>query len=68
MVDTKSEYGDAPFVKHKKMECNFSKQVLKSLVGIEKAERALKSISMGELPTLDGKSKFSFDCKLTSCC
>jgi hypothetical protein len=62
MVDTKSEYGDAPVVSHKKMECNFSKQVLKSLVGIEKAERALKSISMATIPTSD-KRHISFDCK-----
>ena len=62
MVDTKSEYGDSPVLSHKKMECNFSKQVLKSLIGIEKAERALKSISMGTLPTQD-KKNFSFDSK-----
>jgi hypothetical protein len=60
MVDTKSELGDNPFPSHKK-ECKFSKQILKSLVGIERAELALKSISMGMLPTTDKKS-FSIGC------
>lgn len=38
MVDTVSELGgDSPVVK-KRFDCNFSRQILKSLVGLEKAE------------------------------
>jgi hypothetical protein len=50
MVDTKSELGDRPFADNKKQECAFSKNILKSLVGLERAENALKSISMSSLP------------------
>jgi hypothetical protein len=60
--DTKSELGDHPF-STKKLTCNFSKQILKSMVGIERAELALKSISMGMLPRNDIKQAFSIDRK-----
>lgn len=61
MVDIKSEAGDNPY-SGKKLECNFSKNILKSLVGLERAENALKSISMGSIPQTS-KKLFSFDCK-----
>jgi HJR/Mrr/RecB family endonuclease len=61
MVDIKSELGDSPFA-GKKIQCNFSKKILKSLVGLERAENALKSISMSIIPP-DSKKQFSFDRK-----
>ena len=63
MVDTKSELGDRPFADNKKQECAFSKNILKSLVGLERAENALKSISMSSLPQSKQKKSFSIDCK-----
>ena len=63
MVDLRSEMGDSP-VQVNKMPCNFSKNILKSLVGLERAENALKSISMAAIPTQGGKKLFSLDCKL----
>ncbi len=62
MVDLRSEMGDSP-VHVNKMPCNFSKNILKSLVGLERAENALKSISMAAIPNQGGKKLFSLDCK-----
>lgn len=64
MVDTKSEMGSDEVVQANKKTCNFSRSILKQLVGLEKAENALKSISMGALPQINEKKGFSFDCKL----
>jgi hypothetical protein len=71
MVDTKSDLSNSEVVQANKKTCNYSKNILKQLVGLEKAENALKSISMGALPTIKDGKLFSFDCKdksfLTAC-